>query len=149
MSMLRALECARQALALDEVPVGAVIYKDGIEIASAYNLRESQQNPLAHAECLAIQEAAKKLGSWRLIGCQMYVTLEPCPMCLAALQQSRIEKIIYGAKDPKGGALSLGYLLHQDERMNHRFIVSDQLNDECSLLLSDFFKSRRKPYKTS
>ena len=142
--MLRALECAKQALLLDEVPVGAVIYKDGVEIASAHNLRETQQNPLAHAECLVIQEAAKKLGTWRLIGCQIFVTLEPCPMCLAALQQARIDEVTYGARDPKGGALSLGYLYHQDLRTNHRFNVTEQLNAACSELLSDFFKSRRK-----
>src|SRR3954447_8827162 len=110
-----ALELARQAAACDEVPVGAVVVDpEGRIVGKGFNLREQAQSPLAHAEILAIEGAARALGSWRLIGCSLYVTLEPCPMCLSACQQARLAQVIYGAKDPKGGALSLGYAVHQD-----------------------------------
>ena len=111
--MNKALRLAKQAYRKSEVPVGALIVCDGKQISSGYNLREKKQDPTAHAEMIAITRAAKKLTSWRLIGCTLYVTLEPCPMCLAAAQQARISKIIYGTKDPKGGALCLGYKLHE------------------------------------
>jgi tRNA(adenine34) deaminase len=141
----RALELARQAANEDEVPVGAVIIDaQGKVVGEGYNLREQDQNPVAHAEVLAIQNAAKKLDSWRLSGCTLYVTLEPCPMCLAACQQSRLTAVIYGARDPKGGALSLGYELHQDKRFNHRFPVTQIESHECGAILSEFFSRKRK-----
>ncbi|MFL5812620.1 MAG: nucleoside deaminase [Bdellovibrionia bacterium] len=141
----KALELARKAASEDEVPVGAVIIDaQGNVVGEGYNLREQDQNPVAHAEVLAIQSAAKKLDSWRLSGCTLYVTLEPCPMCLAACQQSRLTAVIYGARDPKGGALSLGYELHQDKRFNHRFPVTQVKSHECGAILSEFFSRKRK-----
>ncbi len=139
-----ALEEAQFAAQEDEVPVGAVVVKDGKIIAREHNRREQNQDPLGHAETLTIAKAAHELGNWRLEGCQLFVTLEPCPMCLAAAQQARIESIIYGAQDPKGGALSLGYSLHSDDRTNHRFTVELHPMKECSSILSDFFKQKRK-----
>lgn len=142
--MAQALELARTAALQDEVPVGAVIVRDGIKIAEGYNRREQTQDPLAHAEVLVIREAAKTIGSWRLTGCKLYVTLEPCPMCLAACQQARIDEVIYGAPDPKGGALSLTYLLHQDPKTHHRFPVRYESNKECGKILTAFFSKKRK-----
>lgn len=143
--LLEALKLAEQAAARDEVPVGAVIIKDGQIVGRGYNLRETDQDPLAHAEVLAIRDAAKNLGSWRLIGCKLYVTLEPCPMCLAACQQARIDEAIYGAADPKGGALSLGYALHENPKTNHRFSVAHHVGvPRCGEILSRFFAERRK-----
>jgi tRNA(adenine34) deaminase len=141
----QALELARQAAKEDEVPVGAVIIDaEGNLIGQGYNLREKDQNPVAHAEILAIQNAARGIDSWRLSGCTLYVTLEPCPMCLAACQQARLNTVIYGARDPKGGALSLGYELHQDKRFNHRFTVMQVESPECGAILSEFFSRKRK-----
>ena len=147
--MIDALKLARKAAEQDEVPVGAVIVHNGKIIGSGYNLRETHQSPIAHAEIMAIQEAARTLGSWRLTDCVLYVTLEPCPMCLAACQQSRVSRVIYGAKDPKGGALSLGYLLHQDERTHHRFEVVFEEDAECGNILSQFFQKKRKGGKVT
>jgi tRNA(adenine34) deaminase len=141
----KALELARQAATEDEVPVGAVIVdSQGQLIGQGYNLREKDQNPVAHAEVLAIQDAARSLNSWRLSGCTLYVTLEPCPMCLAACQQARVNAVFFGARDPKGGALSLGYELHQDKRFNHRFTVTQVESPECGAILSEFFSRKRK-----
>lgn len=141
----QALELARKARALDEVPVGALIINpQGQIIGKGYNLREKQQNPVAHAEVLAIQNAARELGSWRLNDCELFVTLEPCPMCLAACQQARLARVTYGAVDPKGGALSLGYALHADGRTNHRFEVVHHPFQECGQILSEFFSRKRK-----
>lgn len=139
-----ALALARQAASEDEVPVGAVVVHEGKIVGRGYNRREQDHDPLAHAEILAIREATQALQSWRLNDCELFVTLEPCPMCLAACQQSRIGAVYYGAKDPKGGALSLGYSLHQDLKTNHRFDV--QLVDEpsCGAVLSEFFKTKRQ-----
>lgn len=142
-----ALLDAEHAFTADEVPVGAVVVKDGVIIARASNLKEKTQNPLGHAEVLAIGVATKVLGSWRLEGCELYVTLEPCPMCLAALMHARIKRVVYGAKDPKGGALSLGYALHADTRLNHRFVVELIEETECSAILSRFFAAKRKNTK--
>jgi len=113
-------------------------------VGRGYNLREQKQDPLAHAEMIAIQDAAKNLGSWRLNGCALFVTLEPCPMCLAASQQARVETIYFGALDPKGGALSLGYRLHEDSRTNHRFSVNHVDDSRCSQILKTFFGKKRK-----
>lgn len=140
----RALELARQAAQQDEVPVGAVVVHDGKIIAEGHNLREQEQNPLKHAELVALEGAAKELGSWRLLDCDLYVTLEPCPMCLAACQQARVRKVVYGARDEKGGAICLGYHIHQDPKVNHRFEVEFTENPECSQLLKDFFAAKRK-----
>jgi len=141
--MSEALKLAREALTHDEVPVGAIITQNGIVVGRGFNRRETDQNPTAHAEVLAIQDAAKNLGSWRLLDCVLHVTLEPCLMCLAACQQARLSKVIYGAKDPKGGALSLGYPLHEDMRTNHRFTVRYEACEASSQILKDFFAAKR------
>jgi tRNA(adenine34) deaminase len=141
--MKEALFLAQKAAAEGEVPVGALIVKEGIIISRGYNKREALQSPVAHAEILAIQEATKAIGSWRLIDCILVVTLEPCPMCLAASQQARIGKIIYAATDKKGGALSLGYRLNEDIRTNHRFPVQKIEMQECGQILTEFFAKRR------
>ncbi len=142
-----ALEEARKAAALDEVPVGAVVMQGDRIVARGHNLRETEQDPMGHAELAALRAAARELGSWRLEGCTLYVTLEPCPMCLAACQQARVEQVIYGAHDPKGGALSLGYKLHEDARTNHRFAVEYRETPECGRVLSEFFKKKRAKTK--
>ena len=138
-----ALVLAREAAKADEVPVGAVVVQNSKIIGRGYNRREQDQSPIAHAEILALTEAAKKLGSWRLLGCTLYVTLEPCPMCLAACQQARIDGVVYGALDAKGGALSLGYKLNEDLRINHRFPVKFEESPACSHILTEFFKKKR------
>jgi len=138
-----ALNEAKKAEKIGEVPVGAVVIRNGKVIAKGKNERERKQNPCSHAEIEAILKAARKLSSWRLDDCELYVTLEPCPMCLAACQASRIRKVIYGAIDPKGGAISLGYLLHQDKRINHRFQVEHYPHPESGSILSHFFKKIR------
>jgi tRNA(adenine34) deaminase len=141
--MKEALFLAQKAATAGEVPVGALILKDEKIIGRGYNMREGLNNPIAHAEILAIQEATQSLKSWRLVDCTLFVTLEPCPMCLAALQQSRIAKVIYAAVDKKGGALSLGYRLHEDPRTNHRFSVEQIEMTECGEILTRFFAKRR------
>ena len=139
-----ALLLAEKAASEDEVPVGAiVVYQDQI-VGRGYNLRETLQNPVAHAEVLAIQEAAQKLGSWRLTDCSLFVTLEPCPMCLSACQLSRVKDVCYGTPDPKGGALSLGYKVHEDSRTNHRFGVRLSEMNACGEILSRFFLNKRQ-----
>jgi tRNA(adenine34) deaminase len=139
----KALVLAKLAASQDEVPVGAVIVREGQIIGQGFNQREQSHNPLAHAELLAIQDAAHRLRSWRLIGCVLYSTLEPCPMCLAGSQQARLGEVVYGAQDPKGGALSLGYLIHEDVRTNHRFAVRHSEESQCGQILKDFFKKKR------
>ena len=139
-----ALKLAHEAALDDEVPVGAVIVHDGKVIGSGRNQREKKNSAISHAEIEAIQMATEAVGDWRLNGCTLYVTLEPCPMCLAACQQSRIERVVYGARDPKGGAISLGYALHSDQRLNHRFDVEYQESDACSVVLKSFFSAKRK-----
>lgn len=139
-----ALAEAKAASSEGEVPVGAVLVQNGTVLSRGRNARERLQSPLSHAEIHAIETAAKELGSWRLSGCELYVTLEPCPMCLAACQQARLSRVVYGAKDPKGGALSLGYALNADERTNHRFSVEYVEHPECGSILTEFFRQRRK-----
>lgn len=146
--MALALEEAELAGQEDEVPIGAVIVCDGKIVGRGHNRREQNQDPLGHAELLAIQEAAQNLGSWRLDTCKIYVTLEPCPMCLGAIQQARLNGVIYGATDPKGGALSLGYRLHEDLRTHHRFEVEHLPIPECSEILSKFFRDKRRKKHT-
>lgn len=147
--MTMALEQAELAYKAQEVPVGAVLVSPSGEVLSkTYNLKESTFNPTAHAEILAIEEGAKKLQNWRLQDCVLYVTLEPCPMCLTALVQSRVKQCIFGAYDSKGGALSLGYNLHKDKRLNHQFAIMGGVKHfECSRVLSQFFKERRTSYR--
>ena len=142
--MKEALALAHQAATEDEVPVGAVVVWKGQVIGRGYNRRENDQNPFAHAELLALREASLYLASWRLNECLLYCTLEPCLMCLAASQQARVQEVIYGAVDHKGGALSLGYSFHQDLRMNHRFKVQHLHSSECGEILTQFFKKKRQ-----
>jgi tRNA(adenine34) deaminase len=138
-----ALEEAKLAAAEDEVPVGAVVVHDGIAVATGRNAREKLQSPLSHAELHAILAASKHFGSWRLVDCDLYVTLEPCPMCLAACQQARVRRVVYGAKDPKGGAISLGYRIHEDARTHHRFAVEFVEDERCGGILTEFFRAKR------
>ena len=144
-----AMEQSDKAYRLGEVPVGAIIVdENGKIIGEGYNTKEKTHDPTGHAEIIAIKNAAKKLSNWRLSNCTLYVSLEPCPMCMASLSQARIKRVVFGAYDPKGGALSLGYYIHRDKRLNHRFQVTGGLNHySCSRTLSSFFKERRKGYK--
>lgn len=142
--MSEALCAAQQAADLGEVPVGAVVVVGGELIARAFNRREIDSDPLAHAEILAIRQAARTLGSWRLIGCSLYVTLEPCAMCAGALVNSRVETLVFGAEDPKAGFCgSLGDLV-REPRLNHRLEVrSGVLEEESRQLLKSFFTRLR------
>lgn len=143
--MRLAIEQARLAEALGEVPIGAIVTYDGEVIARAHNRREVDHDPAGHAEFLALKQAACKLDRWRLSGCSVYVTLEPCLMCAGLMQQSRIDRCVYGACDSKGGALGTLYQIHDDTRLNHRFaVVSGILENECAALLSDFFARLRE-----
>lgn len=149
--MDEALKEAHKAYREDEVPIGAVISNaDGVVISYGHNQKEKVHNPCGHAEILAITEAAKKIGNWRLLNCSIYVTLEPCPMCLSALIQARIGHLYFGAYDLKGGALSLNYNFYKDQKLNHSFPVTGGLRHfECSRLLSTFFKEKRIGYSKS
>ncbi|MHB0867542.1 MAG: tRNA adenosine(34) deaminase TadA [Thermoleophilia bacterium] len=139
-----ALNEARLAAESGEVPVGAVITRGGEVIAVAGNEREEQKDPTAHAEMIAIRLAAAKLGAWRLDGCTLYVTLEPCPMCAGAIYQARIERLVYGATDDKAGAAGTLMDIVRDPRLNHQVVVeSGVLALEAAVLLKDFFVSRR------
>ncbi|MCD7822965.1 MAG: tRNA adenosine(34) deaminase TadA [Oscillospiraceae bacterium] len=141
-----ALELAERAYSLGETPVGAIIVKDatGEIVGNGYNLRESAKSPLAHAEIMAIDEASKALGGWRLIGCTMYVTLEPCPMCAGAIINSRLPRVVYGATDPKAGSLSSVINLF-DLPYNHKpEVISEVMAEECSEILSKFFRELRR-----
>ena len=143
--MAEALDLARQAAQLGEVPIGAVVVRGEEVVGRGFNRREIDGDPLAHAEILAIREAAGRVGGWRLSGCTLYVTLEPCPMCAGALVASRVERLVYGATDPKAGYCeSLGNLV-QDPRLNHRLEVSSGvLAEESGRLLRGFFASLRR-----
>jgi tRNA(adenine34) deaminase len=142
--MRLALQEAERALAEDEVPIGAVIVHDGHLIASAHNQREQLRDPTAHAEMIAITQAAQSLNSWRLDDCILYVTLEPCPMCAGAIIQARIPWVVYGAADPKAGAVHTLYQLLADPRLNHRCqTVSGVLGERCGAVLSEFFRVKR------
>ena len=145
-NMQIAYEEAIKAFHEKEVPVGACLVDNKGEVLSQFgNNREKDKNSIGHAEILCIQEASQKLNSWRLLGTTLYVTLEPCIMCLGAIQQARISRLVFGAYDPKGGALSLGYKIHQDARLNHQFKVSGGvLHFQCSQILSKFFREMRQ-----
>lgn len=146
--MKEALKEAKKAFDKDEVPVGAVIVKDGKIIARAHNLKESKTDTTYHAEILAIQKASKKLESWRLEGCTMYVTLEPCPMCAGALIQARLDKVVIGTMDYKTGACGSILNLLNDYTFNHKVEVETEvMKDECEKILQDFFKELRKRKK--
>lgn len=139
-----ALEQAQQALLLDEVPIGAVVVYEGSVIARAHNRRETDRNPAGHAEFIALQEAARVLDAWRLTGCTVYVTLEPCVMCAGLMYQSRVSRCVYGAPDPKAGALGSLYRIHEDHRLNHAFEVTAGVRaEESSQLLKGFFAQKR------
>ena len=143
--MLEALAEARRAAGIGEVPIGAVVVREGAVIGRGHNRREADGDPLAHAELLAIREAASRLEGWRLEGCTMYVTLEPCAMCAGALVNSRVERLVYGAADPKAGYCgTLGNLV-QDPRLNHRLeVTAGVLESESAALLRGFFASLRR-----
>ena len=139
-----ALNEARLALDEKEVPIGAIVVKDGKLIASAHNMRESANDPTAHAELLALKKASEILGSWRLHGCTLYVTLEPCPMCAGALVNARMNRVVYASSDPKAGALGTLYNLGSDPRLNHELeIRSAVLEEYSSNLISEFFRGLR------
>lgn len=143
--MQLALGQARKAEGLDEVPIGAVVVYEGEVIAEACNLRESTRDPAGHAEFLAMKQAAAKLEAWRLSGCTVYVTLEPCVMCAGLMHQARVSRCVYGARDPKAGALGTLYDIHADERLNHNFEVQAGVcEEECAQLISGFFAKKRK-----
>lgn len=143
--MRLALEEARQAMREDEVPVGAVIVREGRVIASAHNQRETLHDPTAHAEMLAITQAAAELNDWRLENCELYVTLEPCPMCAGAILQARIPRVFYGAVDPKAGAVESLFQLLFDTRLNHRVETrGGVMGGECGAILTDFFRAQRR-----
>ena len=143
--MALALEEARTAADEGEVPIGAVVVCDGEVVARAHNRRETDADPSAHAEFLAMTQAAQALGRWRLTGCTVYVTLEPCLMCAGLMVNARIDRCVYGAADPKGGALGTLYDVSNDPRLNHAFEVTPGVcADEAAGLLRTFFRARRR-----
>ncbi len=142
--MNKALLEAKKALKINEVPIGAIIVKDNKIIARGYNKREKTNSPLAHAEMIAIKKASKKLNSWRMPGCKIYVTLEPCLMCSGAIMWSRFDEVIFGASDVKGGAIVSTYRVFDNENINHHpKITSGILKEQCSQIIKDFFVRRR------
>ena len=146
--MEAALAEAKKAADMGEVPIGAVITKDGRIIASAHNLTETSGDPTAHAEMLAIRKASQEVCGWRLTGCRMYVTVEPCAMCAGALVWSRMEHLYIGTPDPKAGACGSVFNIVESDRLNHRVTVHrGMLEEECSILMKNFFKELRKRNK--
>jgi tRNA(adenine34) deaminase len=142
--MRLALEQAAEAARAGEVPIGAVLARGDELLAADRNRREELKDATAHAEILVLRRGGRLLGGWRLPGCTLYVTLEPCPMCAGALVQARVERLVFGAWDPKSGAAGSLYNLVQDERLNHRLQVEGGLLEEdCAALLQEFFRSRR------
>ena len=143
----RAIELAKQAAAEDEVPVGALLVRDGEILSEAYNLRESDKMATHHAELLCIEEGCRRLGGWRLPRCTLYVTLEPCPMCAGAIMNARIDRVVFGARDPKAGAYGSLFDLSALP-VNHKPTVEGGvLEEECRQLLSDYFKKKRSQAK--
>lgn len=146
--MYMAIMEAKKAREIGEVPIGAVIVFENEIIATGYNVRETTQSTLAHAELVAIKEANKKIGSWRLEDCTIYVTLEPCPMCAGAIIQSRIKRVVYGARDPKAGCAGTLMNLLDENKFNHQAeLTTGVLEEECSSLLTSFFRELRKQKK--
>lgn len=144
--MREAIELARQAESLGEVPIGCVVVHDQTArvVGRGYNRRQTDHDPTAHAEILALRQAGQALGHWRLLDCTMYVTLEPCPMCAGALVNARIPRLVYGCDDPKAGAVKTLYQLCEDGRLNHRVVVqAGVLAEECGQMLQDFFRAQR------
>ncbi|MBU9710645.1 tRNA adenosine(34) deaminase TadA [Evansella tamaricis] len=147
--MEEAVRQAENAKQIGEVPIGAVLVKDGEIISKGYNLREQQQLSTAHAEIIVIEDACRKLGTWRLEDCVLYVTLEPCPMCAGAIVQARLKRVVFGATDPKGGCCGTIMNLLDEPRFNHSVLLSSGiLEEECSLLLTEFFQDLRKRKKS-
>ncbi len=143
--MKEAIKRARRAMSIGELPVGAVIVKDGRVISSGYNKRETKKNALLHAEMIAIDRACKRLGGWRLSGCDMYVTLEPCPMCAGAAINARLDNVYFGAYDEKSGCAVSAVDLFSMNLLSHRINCAGGISqDECKKLLQDFFKGLRK-----
>ena len=143
--MMEALKEARKAYNCGEVPIGAVVEKDGAIIGRGHNLTETLKDPTAHAEMLALREAAKKLGGWRLLGCNLYVTAEPCAMCAGAIVWARIQKLYIGTMDPKGGACGSVFNIPQEPRLNHYVeLETGIMQQECQDILKAFFKELRK-----
>lgn len=143
--MQAALHLAEQAALAGEVPVGAIVVKDGVIVGRGYNAPISQHDPSAHAEIQAMRDAANTLGNYRLVGCTLYVTLEPCAMCSGAMQHARIARLVYGASDPKTGACGSVINLMAEPRLNHHTEVSNGvMAEECGAVLSNFFARRRK-----
>jgi tRNA(adenine34) deaminase len=143
--MREAIAEAVEAAALGEVPVGAVVVVDGNIVGRGGNRRESAADPTAHAELLAIRQASRTIGGWRLVGATLYVTQEPCPMCAGAIVNARIDRVVYGCDNPKAGAVRTLYRLLEDERLNHRVAVEQsELAQECGELLTRFFAALRK-----
>ncbi|WP_301859113.1 tRNA adenosine(34) deaminase TadA [uncultured Megasphaera sp.] len=148
--MGKALEQARIAAAVGEIPIGAVIIHEKKAIARAYNLRESLPCATAHAELLAIEKACHALQRWRLSGCTLYVTVEPCPMCAGAIVNSRLDRVVYGCDDPKAGAVRSLFQIVDNPALNHRVEVTSGVRaDECAAVMRDFFRSRRQQKKKS
>ena len=148
--MKQAIKQAKKAYAIDEVPIGCIIVRDedGKVIARGYNRRNTDKNTLSHAELNAIRKASKKLGDWRLEGCTMYVTLEPCQMCAGALMQSRIDRVVTGSMNPKAGCAGSVLNLLEMDGFNHKVeVIRGVLQEECSIMLSDFFRELREKKK--
>ncbi len=143
--MREALRQARRAAAMGEMPVGAVVVRGGEIISRGYNKRETKKNALLHAECIAIDRACRKLGGWRLPGCELYVTLEPCPMCAGAILNSRIERVCYGAADPKSGCAGSRINLLDMNLCNYSLISEGGvLGEECAEIMKEFFRGLRR-----
>lgn len=143
--MGEALAEAQKAALIGEVPIGAIIVKDDAVIGRGYNRRETDKDPTAHAEIIAIRQASRYLGGWRLTGCEMYVTIEPCPMCAGAMVMARLDRLVYGSSDHKAGAAESLYSIPTDPRLNHRMEVHAGIRtEECSSIISEFFKALRR-----
>jgi tRNA(adenine34) deaminase len=143
-----ALREANKAADRGEVPIGAVVVRDDAVLGRGFNFREARRDPVAHAEIIAIRRAARKEVSWRLSGATLYITLEPCIMCMGAILLARIDRVVFGCHDPKGGAAGSLYDLSDDRRLNHRVVLSSRIREaECAAILSDFFAGLRKQKK--
>ncbi len=148
--MKLAIEEAQKAEAIGEVPIGAILVMNGEVIAKAHNLRETEQRSIAHAEMLVIDKACKKLGTWRLENTTLYVTLEPCPMCAGGIILARIPKVVYGARDPKGGCAGTLMNILQEPQFNHQSeVIHGVLEDECGTMISSFFQKIRTKRKST